>query len=260
MAKTERDPAAPPGAPTTPPGSEPPADEETEITVEDEDDEDPDLDDDSDADDTEEPDTDKDEPKEDLAATKARLEGELKKKNADSLRNRRLRRAAEEKNKTLEAELKKLKEGDAPNTTEQLQKETERADTNHTLYVRSEFATALLEAKFTGTRRAAKRLLTPDLVERLEFDDDGEIDNLDEIIDELKEDFPGSFSDETEEEEPERTPAAARLTAADKGGRKAAKKAAAPAKTKFKDPTLQQAAFLFPPRQVASVANSREES
>lgn len=253
MAKN--DDGRPNGAPANPPGTEPPTDED--ISVEDEDDEDLEDENDEGEDDTEESESDKDEPKEDLAATKARLERELSKKNSDSLRNRRKRREAESARDEALAELKRLKEGDTPDTQAQLVSETERADKAEARFVRAEFATALLGAGFTGSRRAAKRLLTAEVRDRIELDDDGEIDNIEEILDELKEDFPGSFSEETEEE-PARTPAAARLTAADKGGKTAAKKAAAAGKTtKFKDPTLQQAAFLFNPRQVTAVANSR---
>lgn len=115
----------------------------------------------------------------------------LKKANAQAARLR----AAAKKAPAKKVAAKVVKPAESAQDGAEAGRAAEDAEARFTRHaIRTEGAAAILEAGFSGDRKAARdltRLLDSDL---LDVDEDGEVDGLDEAVEELVEKYPGLFA------------------------------------------------------------------
>jgi hypothetical protein len=114
----------------------------------------------------------------------------LKKANAQAAR---LRAAA--KKAPAKKAVKAVKPAESAQEGTEAGRAAEDADARFTRHaIRTEGAAAILEAGFSGDRKAARDLTRLLDAELLDVDEDGEVDGLDEAVEELVEKYPGLFA------------------------------------------------------------------
>lgn len=135
------------------------------------------------------PDPDADKTPEELRAELAKLRAAQAKANKEAEKLRLAKKA--ERDKAAAAKAGAAEADDKVSAAEQRVK---------MVAVRTAGAAAILEAGFSGDRKAARELTRLLDLDDLDVDEDGEVDGLDDAVAELKEKYPRLFKDDEDDE------------------------------------------------------------